>query len=70
MFDRENTDMVARVLAELPTHFAEVLRLFYLERWSHKDIAKKTGESVSAVKTRVHRAKAALRARLSEMGVL
>jgi len=64
--DRENADMVARVLAELPTHFAEVLRLFYLERWSHKDIAQKTGESISAVKTRVHRAKAAFKAHIAK----
>jgi RNA polymerase sigma-70 factor (ECF subfamily) len=68
VLDRENADMVARVLAELPTHFAEVLRLFYLERWSHKDIARKTGESISAVKTRVHRAKAAFKEHIAKRG--
>lgn len=68
--DRENTDMIERILAELPGHFADVLRLFYLERWSHKDIAKKTGESVAAVKTRVHRAKQAFRAHLADKGML
>lgn len=68
--DRENADMIERILAGLPGHFSEVLRLFYIERWSHKDIAKKTGESVSAVKTRVHRAKQAFRARMVEMGLM
>lgn len=68
--DRENADMVERILAEMPGHFADVLRLFYLERWSHKDIAKKTGESVAAVKTRVHRAKQAFRTKLAEKGML
>ena len=68
--DRENRDMIERILSELPGHFAEVLRLFYLERWSHKDIAKKTGESVAAVKTRVHRAKLAFKAHLSERGMM
>lgn len=68
--EKENQDMIERILAELPTHFAEVLRLFYLERWSHKDIAKKTGESIAAVKTRVHRAKAAFRTELEKRGQL
>ncbi len=68
--DRENRDMIERILEEMPGHFADVLRLFYLERWSHKDIAKKTGESVAAVKTRVHRAKQAFRAKLAEKGML
>jgi RNA polymerase sigma-70 factor (ECF subfamily) len=68
--DRENRDMIERILNELPGHFADVLRLFYLERWSHKDIAKKTGESVAAVKTRVHRAKQAFRAELKSRGLL
>jgi RNA polymerase sigma-70 factor, ECF subfamily len=68
--DRDTQDMVARVLGELPGHFADVLRLFYLERWSHKDIAERTGETVSAVKTRVHRAKQAFRAHLESRGNL
>jgi RNA polymerase sigma-70 factor, ECF subfamily len=55
---REDEDEIARVLARLPGHFAAVLRLHYLERWSHKDIAKELGTSVAAVKTRIHRAKA------------
>lgn len=68
--DKENTDMIERIFAEIPGHFAEVLRLFYIERWSHKDIAKKTGESVAAVKTRVHRAKQAFRAHLADRGMM
>ena len=58
---KEHEDAVARVLARLPGHFAAVLRLHYLEHWPHKDIAKETGESVGAVKARIHRAKAAFR---------
>lgn len=58
---REDEDEIARILAHLPGHFAAVLKLHYLERWSHKDIAKKLGTSVAAVKTRVHRAKALFR---------
>lgn len=57
----QDKDAIERVLARLPGHFARVLRLHYLEHWSHKDIAKETGESVGAIKARIHRAKAEFR---------
>jgi len=59
-------DAIDRVLARLPGHLAKVLRLHYLERWSHQDIAESTGESVGAVKARVHRAKEAFRKEVGE----
>lgn len=57
----EDRDAIERVLARLPQHLAFVLRLHYLERWSHKDIALKTEETVGTIKARVHRAKAVFR---------
>lgn len=54
-------DSIERVLLQLPDHFSIVLRLHYLERWSHQDIADETGEKVGAIKARIHRAKAAFR---------
>jgi RNA polymerase sigma-70 factor (ECF subfamily) len=54
---KEDADAINRVLEKLPGHFARVLRLHYLEHWSHKDIADETGETVGAVKARIHRAK-------------
>jgi RNA polymerase sigma-70 factor (ECF subfamily) len=42
----QDKDAIERVLARMPGHFARVLRLHYLEHWSHKDIADETGESV------------------------
>lgn len=54
-------DGIERVLERLPGHFAIVLRLHYLERWSHQDIADKTKENVGTIKARIHRAKAAFR---------
>lgn len=56
-----DADAIERILMRLPGHFAHVLRLHYLEHWSHKDIAKETGESVGAIKARIHRAKAEFR---------
>ncbi|MEK7638598.1 MAG: RNA polymerase sigma factor [Patescibacteria group bacterium] len=57
----EKRDGIERILARLPGHFAQVLRLHYLERWSHQDIAEETGENVGTVKARIHRAKAAFK---------
>jgi len=58
---KQDTDAIERVLARMPGHFARVLRLHYLEHWSHKDIADETGETVGAIKARIHRAKAEFR---------
>jgi RNA polymerase sigma-70 factor (ECF subfamily) len=60
-------DLIERVLEKMPGHFAKVLRLHYLEHWSHKDIADTTGESVGAVKSRIHRAKAEFRETMKEL---
>lgn len=57
----EHRDGIDRVLIRMPGHFAYVLRLHYLERWSHAAIAEETGENVGTVKARIHRAKAAFR---------
>ena len=54
-------DSIERILEKLPGHFALVLKLHYIERWSHQDIAKETGERVGTIKARIHRAKAAFR---------
>jgi RNA polymerase sigma-70 factor, ECF subfamily len=57
----ERADGIERILSRLPGHFAYVLRLHYLEHWSHEDIAGETGEKVGTIKARIHRARAAFR---------
>ncbi len=57
----EKRDAIERVLERMPGHFVVVLRMHYLERWSHADIADETGETVGTIKARIHRAKAAFR---------
>lgn len=64
----EHTDAVARVLRLLPSHFAQVLRLHYLERWSHQDIAEHTGDTVGSIKVRIHRAKQAYKNEQTRLG--
>lgn len=60
-------DGVERILTRLPGHFSSVLRLHYIERWSHQDIATETGEAVGTIKARIHRAKAAFRKESTEL---
>ncbi len=50
------SDLVA-VLSRMPDHLARVLKRHFLDGWSQAEIAQEEGTSVSAVKTRVHRAK-------------
>lgn len=65
---RENEDAVARVLNLLPSHFSQVLRLHYLERWSHQAIAEHTGDTVGSIKVRIHRAKQAYKNEQTRLG--
>lgn len=57
----EDRDAIERIFARLPDHFVLVLRMHYLERYSHEAIADSTGENVGTIKARIHRAKAAFR---------
>ena len=50
-------DEVASILSRMPTHLARMLHLHFIEDKSQADIAEEEDMSVSAVKTRVHRAK-------------
>ncbi|OHB17957.1 MAG: hypothetical protein A2749_03015 [Parcubacteria group bacterium RIFCSPHIGHO2_01_FULL_45_26] len=56
--ERDNfKDAVATVLSRMPEALARVLSLQFLEDKSQEEIAQELGTSVSAIKTRVHRAK-------------
>lgn len=50
-------DLVARALTVLPSAFSRILSLHFLEDRSLKEIALRDGVSLSAVKTRLYRAK-------------
>lgn len=64
--EKEGNDLLERILLRLPVHLAEVLRLHYLERWSHEEIAGKLGANTGMIKARIHRAKAAFRREAGE----
>lgn len=59
-------DEVLVALARLPESAARVLRLQFLEGKTQEEIAEAEGASISAVKTRVHRAKKLFKQALDE----
>ena len=53
----EMEDLVASFLCRMPKHLSNVLKLHFLDGMPQKEIAALEGVSVSAIKTRIHRAK-------------
>ena len=60
-------DRVLSAIAALPPGQRDAVALFYLADLSHAEIAARLGTSVGAVKTRLHKARAALQARLADL---
>ncbi len=50
-------DYVASFLARMPSQLARPLKLHFIEEYSQKEIADMEGTTISAVKTRIYRAK-------------
>ena len=67
MESNELRDIINNAVTELPHQFKEVFLLRYFEELSIKEISKITGESISSVKSRVLRAKLAVRDKLSKV---
>ena len=55
--EREMRDYVLSLITRMPHALGRVLRLHFLEDRSQKEIADMEGVSITAVKTRIHRAK-------------
>ena len=55
--EEEIRDYIASIISRMPKMLGKSLTLHFLEDKSHKEIARIENISVSAVKTRVHRAK-------------
>ena len=58
---------VVAAIAALPPGQRDAVALFYLADLSHRQISERLGISVGAVKTRLHKARAALQARLADL---
>jgi RNA polymerase sigma-70 factor (ECF subfamily) len=67
VLEKDRRESVARVLANMPATLAKVLRLYFLEGKSQREIASLETVSVGAVKTRMHRAKEEFRSRAKDL---
>ena len=65
--DREDGARVRAAIAALPRGQRDAVALFYLADLSHAQISARLGISVGAVKTRLHKARAALQTRLADL---
>ncbi|MBI1999536.1 MAG: RNA polymerase sigma factor [Parcubacteria group bacterium] len=54
---KETIDFVASVLVRMPAALSRALKLHFIDGMPQKEIAALEGVSISAVKTRIHRAK-------------
>jgi RNA polymerase sigma-70 factor (ECF subfamily) len=65
LLSREARAVVSRAIAALPDHYRAVLVLRDVEELSSEEVAEALGESVASVKSRLHRARMALREQLT-----
>ncbi|MFN2520632.1 MAG: RNA polymerase sigma factor [Candidatus Limnocylindria bacterium] len=63
---REEMGEVLDALAELPANYRAALTLRHLQQLSYREVADSLGIPLGTVKTHLHRARGALRARLAE----
>jgi RNA polymerase sigma-70 factor (ECF subfamily) len=62
---REELDEVLAAMRELPPHYRAALALRHLQQLSYQEVADSLGIPLGTVKTHLHRARAALKARLA-----
>jgi len=53
----EMSDYIASFLTKMPRKTRNILQMYFIEDKPHKEIAEIAGVSISAIKTRLHRAK-------------
>jgi RNA polymerase sigma-70 factor (ECF subfamily) len=69
LLSQERRAMVRQAMRGLPTRDAEILMLKYTENLSYQQIAELLEMSTAAVESRLHRARAKLRAALAELQI-
>jgi RNA polymerase sigma-70 factor (ECF subfamily) len=67
--DRQNVEALKGAIGTLPDNLRAPIELAYYEGLSHADIAKRLGEPLGTVKTRMRAALARLRGALYQEGV-
>ena len=62
---REAVDEVLTAMADLPAHYRAALTLRHMQQLSYQEVADALGIPLGTVKTHLHRARAALKARIA-----
>lgn len=70
LLSTERRRLIRKALLQLTPRDAEILLLKYVEDWNYHQIAERLGVSHSAVETRLHRARARMRAALVDLQVI
>jgi RNA polymerase sigma-70 factor (ECF subfamily) len=65
VLDEETQQLIEQAIAQLPPHYRDVIVLADVEQLPNAEIAKVLGDSVQAVKSRLHRARLLLREALA-----
>lgn len=65
MLSRETRDILSRAIEGLPDQYRAVLILRDVEGLSNEEVAEVVGETIPAVKSRLHRARMVLREELT-----
>jgi RNA polymerase sigma-70 factor (ECF subfamily) len=66
LLEREALDVIEKAIGELPDLYRTVIVLRDIEGFTNEEVAETLGISVGAVKTRLHRARLALRDKISD----
>jgi RNA polymerase sigma-70 factor (ECF subfamily) len=66
LLSQETREVVRRAIDMLPDQYRTVLVLRDIEELSNEDVAEIVGESLAAIKSRLHRARMALREELTK----
>ncbi len=70
MLSTERRKLIREALAKLPGEYRELLVLKYVEGWSYRRIAERTGRTQSSVESQLHRARVRLREQLARLDVI
>ncbi len=70
MLNSERQRLIREGLSRLTGEDREMLMLKYVEGWSYRDIAERTGRTESSVESKLHRARVALRQHLVRLDVI
>lgn len=70
MLNSERRQLIREGLSRLSGEDREMLMLKYVEGWSYRQIAERTGRTESAVESKLHRARVGLREHLVRLDVI